>query len=265
VIAELELDGARLRCDLSRPLDLSLAVSFDDSSARAFSLPRAEQAPFRAGAFVGDVREGGSVNCEVLQIAPHGNGTHTECVGHVVAERVSVDDVAPRELMLTRLLSVKPTTLADSGEAYGGACEDGDRVITRAALEPGLPAAERWPAVVVRTGAGDAAFSGANPPYFTDDAARLLREREVEHVLTDLPSLDREDDGGALAAHRIFFGLDAAQTSLDGRAPVARTVTELCRVPDDAGDGRYLLSLGVAPLRSDAAPSRPVLFALEDA
>jgi len=288
VIAEVLLDGpraARLRADLSSPIDLSSPVDFDDGGERAFGLPPATRAPFVAGAFVGDVRQGGSVNCEVLRLSPHGDGTHTEGVGHLLQERVWVDDVAPRALLLARVVTVEPTTLRSSGDAYAGCHADDDRVVTRAAL------AAVWPqgaasALEIRTRApgtavGDArarsklsrselsrsGLASHSPPYLTDDAARLLRERAIDHVLIDLPSLDRDDDGGALSAHRIFFGLLPAQTTLheagdDGAAIRSRTVTELCRVPAHATDGLYLLSLGVAPLFSDAAPSRPLLFEL---
>ena len=265
LFAEVQLGSTRARCDLSSGADLSVPISFDERSARAFHLPAATRAPFTLGDFVGDVAQGGSVNCDVLAIAPHGNGTHTECVGHVVEDRVYVDEAVPRSLVLTRLVTVSPARLEESGERYSGDGDGDDRVITRAGIEDAWPAAGDERAIVLRTGAFVDAFSGTNPPYLTDDAARLLRERGVDHVLVDLPSVDKEDDGGALSAHRIFFGLAPGQRTLAGEMPPARTITELCRVPAGCADGRYLLSLGVAPLLADAAPARPLLFALETA
>ena len=121
-------------------------------------------------------------------------------------------------------------------------------------------------AVVVVTGPGPvrraARFSGTNPPYLTVEAAALLRERGVRHVLVDLPSLDREDDGGLLAAHRAFFdlpvGVGASDVEVDMEPP-PRTVTELIAVDDDVAAGLYALFLQVAPILADAVPSRPLL------
>jgi kynurenine formamidase len=264
VIADVDTGAGTARCDLSRAFDLSVPIYFDERSARAFGLPHASHEPFRAGAFVGDVAQGGSVNCEVLELAPHGNGTHTESVGHVVGDPISVHDVAPRALLHTRVVTVAPARLGDCDETYGGAHADDDLVVTRAALLSAWPGGGGERALVLRTGGFRESYNGTNPPYLTDDAARLLRERAIDHVLVDLPSLDKEDDGGALSAHRVFFGLAPDQKALNHQTLPPRTITELCHVPAECADGRYLLSLGVAPFVTDAAPARPLLFALED-
>lgn len=83
-----------------------------------------------------------------------------------------------------------------------------------------------------------------------------LVERGVKHILVDLPSVDREVDGGQLEAHHVFWGLPN-----DPRTGC--TITELVYVPQNASDGLYLLHLGVAPFMNDASPCRPVLFPLE--
>jgi hypothetical protein len=89
--------------------------------------------------------------------------------------------------------------------------------------------------------------------------------RDVASLVVDLPSLDRADDGGTLAAHRVFWGLppgarDARQAQR-GRA----LVTELAYVPESAPDGLYLLELHVPAFGADAAPSRPVLYPVTEA
>lgn len=43
--------------------------------------------------------------------------------------------------------------------------------------------------------------------YFSQDAMCYINALEVKHLLVDLPSVDRENDGGRLAAHRIFWNL----------------------------------------------------------
>ena len=66
---------------------------------------RRRRGRLRAGSFVGDTRAGGSCNCEILTLAPHCNGTHTECVGHVTDDRVAVSERVPGGLQLARLVT----------------------------------------------------------------------------------------------------------------------------------------------------------------
>ena len=81
-----------MRVDLDQPLDLSIPYDFAGEQPSHFDAPRASATALHAGSFVGDVRLGGSCNCEELRLIPHCNGTHTECVGHVTSERVSVHE-----------------------------------------------------------------------------------------------------------------------------------------------------------------------------
>jgi hypothetical protein len=72
-----------------------------------------------------------------------------------------------------------------------------------------------------------------------------------------------QDDGGALLAHRAFWGLPSRGEPLPEGAPLShRTITELCYIDNAVPDGVYLLNLGVSPIAMDAAPSRPLLFPL---
>jgi kynurenine formamidase len=122
-------------------------------------------------------------------------------------------------------------------------------------------------ALVVRTrpnGAGKRAhdYSAETPPYLTREAAALLVERGIEHLIVDLPSVDRARDEGRLTAHRTFFGLPAGAVDLAQARRPAATITELAFVPEEVRDGAYLLELQVPALGGDAVPSRPLLYAL---
>jgi arylformamidase len=107
-------------------------------------------------------------------------------------------------------------------------------------------------------------YSGQNAPYLSRPAAQLLVERGIEHLVIDLPSIDREHDEGRLTAHRIFFGIPPGATQLKSVARAQATVTELAYVPDCVRDGPYLLELQVPALSGDAVPSRPLLYALQE-
>ena len=106
-------------------------------------------------------------------------------------------------------------------------------------------------------------YRGHPPPYLSREAAQLLVERGIEHLVIDVPSLDRAHDEGRLSAHRTFFGLPRGTTALAGVTRPHATVTELAFVPDTLADGAYLLELQIPALGGDAVPSRPLLYALE--
>jgi hypothetical protein len=105
-------------------------------------------------------------------------------------------------------------------------------------------------------------YSDSTPPYLSREAAELLIERGIEHLVVDLPSIDRAHDEGRLTAHRIFFGLPPRSTALAQATRPRATVTELAYIPDAAPDGPYLLELQVPALGGDAVPSRPLLYRL---
>ncbi len=108
-------------------------------------------------------------------------------------------------------------------------------------------------------------YSDSTPPYLSREAANLLVERGIEHLVVDLPSIDRSHDEGRLTAHRIFFGLPPGSTELAQATRARATVTELAYIPDAVTDGLYLLELQVPALGGDAVPSRPLLYALSRA
>jgi kynurenine formamidase len=101
-------------------------------------------------------------------------------------------------------------------------------------------------------------YSNANAPFFSPEALTHLRKLGIKHLLTDLPSVDREEDGGSLLAHRAFW-----YSGFEDDAGC--TITEFIYVPDQVTDGLYLLNLQVAPFENDASPSKPVLYALQPA
>jgi kynurenine formamidase len=123
-----------------------------------------------------------------------------------------------------------------------------------------------YEALVLSTQVGDVSIRDwrqTNPPAIEPEALGWLAAKGVRHLLVDLPSVDPEEDGGALAAHRAFWGLPAQSTNWsDARYPKA-SITELIQVPQNCADGCYELRLTLAPMQGDAVPSRPILFPLE--
>ena len=117
-------------------------------------------------------------------------------------------------------------------------------------------------ALIIRTKPNDHSkmqrqYSGTNFPYLTMGAMQRIVDAGVQHLLIDLPSVDREEDGGALAAHHLFWNVPAEPN-------FQKTITELIYVPNEISDGNYILNLQVSNFANDAAPSRPMLFDLTE-
>lgn len=252
-------------------IDISIPLDFHGDQPSHFGAPPASATALESDGFTGDTREGGSCNCEVLTITPHCNGTHTECIGHITAERISVSSLALDPLISTALVSVEAVPAEDSGETSEPPAEKGDRFVTAAGLGLALQRLHGVPvdALLIRTIPNGADKTSRNyseppiPPYLSHEAASLLVSWDIKHLLTDLPSIDRSHDQGRLAGHRLFWGLEPEEQNADNARRPEATITEMVYVPDEVADGLYALSLQIAPFVTDAAPSRPVLYPLE--
>jgi arylformamidase len=263
------LDDCEVLIDLTQPVVLAIEQRFASDQPRHFGAPPASSKAYVAPGFSGAVQTGASCNCSVISLIPHCNGTHTECVGHLTGEPVAAHAVIPFGLIPAVLLSVASVEATRSSESTIPTPQDGDRLITRAALHAAWPAALPFTprALIIRTlPNGDDKltrdYSAETAPYLTREAAKLLVSAGIEHLVVDVPSLDRSHDEGRLTVHRVFFGLPPdSQTLAAARRPQA-TVTELAFVPNTLADGPYLLELQSPALGGDAVPSRPLLYRL---
>ena len=240
---------------LGRAIDLALPLDFHGPQPNAYGAPPAQTRPYSGGGFTLDTRQGGSCNCEVIEFTPHCNGTHTEGVGHLTRERFPLSAVLPDPFFPCSVVSVEP----QGREILPGALEQ-----AAAGLAPGFR-----DALVLRTlpngpDKKTRRWEDATTPYLTPEAVALIRALGVNHLLVDLPSLDPLADGGRLAAHRVFWGLPPGSQEVPTGTARLRTVTEMIFVPDDVPDDRYLLSLQIPRFVTDAAPSRPLLFFLDE-
>jgi len=251
VKARLLLDGREVEVNLSRPIEIALHLNFDAAQPRHFGAPAATTQAFAVPGFSGSVAAGASCNCNVITLIPHCNGTHTECVGHLTTDPVDVWRLAPKGLIPAVLISIEPTDA--TRESTDPTPQPGDKLITRTALEGHWPRNFQPRAVVIRTGSGPG-------PYLSREAAEFLVARGIEHLVVDLPSIDRAHDEGRLTAHRVFFGLPRGATTSTVATRAHTTVTEFAYIPADVTDGPYLLEIQVPAISGDAVPSRPLLY-----
>ncbi|HKL02358.1 MAG TPA: cyclase family protein [Cryomorphaceae bacterium] len=251
---ELKQNGELFAADLSKPLDISIPLS--PGGPRAWYMDPMRIEPVMTERFNGSVEDGGDVNFRNIWFNPHGHGTHTETVGHIDREIVSINKTLQSYFFLCRLITIAPEIHQGADKSY---IKKGDRVITANQIEekvkPGAPEA-----LVVRTLPNTSEkchrnYSNTNSTFFEPEALSYIRRCGVKHFLTDLPSVDREEDGGQLLAHRAFWCGDRP----DDREC---TISEMIYAPDKIADGLYLLNLQIAAFENDASPSKPVLYSL---
>ncbi len=246
---ELTYRDQRYRADLSQPIDIAIPLREGLETVNCFYAPPMETSPVVAGDFIGSTAQGGVVNFLNVKINPHGNGTHTECVGHIAKEPYTINQSLKNFHFFAKILSIYPQKTVS-----------GDRIILQNQLSEALDG-DVPEAVIIRTMPNDELklrtnYSGSNPPYIHHEAIEFLVEQGVQHLLVDLPSVDREEDGGKLLAHRAFWRYpDNVRKNC--------TISELIYVPNFVKDGVYLLNLQIASFEIDVSPSKPVLYKLQ--
>jgi arylformamidase len=247
---ELEYHHQKYTANLDHSTDLSMPLLAGLDTVNCFYAPLVTYEPVRMGDFVGSTAEGGVVNFFNIKINPHGNGTHTECVGHISKERYVIGDCLKKYHFFAKLISVYPQKM-----------DNGDRVVLLERIQEQLQAGE-VEALIIRTLPNDdqkkrTHYSGTNPVYFHPEAIAYMVECGIQHLLIDLPSVDREEDGGQLAAHKAFWQYPSDQVR------TGATITELIYVPDSVQDGNYLLNIQTANFDLDASPSKIIIFPIE--
>ena len=249
MLGSIEFNEKIYKFDFDKPIDISIPITFQENAVNAFYAPKAKAAPLKAGDFIGSVAKCSPVNFFDVQINPHGNGTHTECVGHIAKEQFSINKNLKKFFAMARLLTIEPEEQ-----------ESGDLVVTLEQVKDTLGNDWSFEALILRTLPNTDAkltrqYSGTNPPYLSTELLAYLAEKELKHLLLDLPSVDREEDGGKLAGHKAFW-------QYPENPRMDATITEMIYVPNEIEDGLYLLNLQICSFELDAAPSKPVLYKL---
>jgi kynurenine formamidase len=248
MLATLVLGGKKCQIDLSKPLDISIPLRHGEGNPTAWYQGPPTITPNQTDGYVGSVAQGGAVNFNDITFNPHAHGTHTECLGHITDKVFSVNQCLQRYFFKGLLVTVAPEKQGD------------DWVISKEQLRYVL-GRKKPEALIIRTlpNTNDKLsqhYSHSNPPYILEEAMTYLVQQGIQHLLVDLPSVDKEKDGGALLAHKAFWQIHEAPRK-------QATLTELIFVPNTIADGTYVLNLQVAPFENDASPSRPVLYGFE--
>lgn len=243
--AKIETNSKIYQIDLKQPIDISIPLRSSKSNVNAWYLEEPKIEPVTADDWVGSVAEGSAVNFNSIWFNPHSHGTHTECAGHITEKVHSINQNLNQFFFLAEVITIPPQK------------QDGDFVISKKQLQYALGNKKRE-AVVIRTIPNTREkltkqYSHTNPPYLLEEAAIYLKEKNVKHLLIDLPSVDRESDEGRLLSHNAFW-------NTSGKLRLDATITEFIFVPNTVEDGTYFLNLQIAPFENDASPSKPILY-----
>ena len=179
-----------LQIDLSNPLDISIPLTNNEQNPIAWYQNTPEIAPVTMGDWIGKVSEGkSSTNFNNIFFNPHAHGTHTECLGHITRDFYSINQCLKQFFFTAELISVEPNLIGE------------DLIITKEQIEEKLHCKVSTEAIIIRTLPNPESkkhlnYSNSNPPYLEEAAAIYIREKGIQHLLIDLPSVDKEHDEG---------------------------------------------------------------------
>ena len=237
--------------DTNLPLDISIPLSNTSENPRAWHVDPPVFEPVMENGFVGSVAKGGRVNFRNIFFNPHGHGTHTECLGHITTEVFSVNNSLKSYFFKVEVITLEPSIQLNDYD------QKEDRIILKEDLIQALKG-KNCEALVLRSLPNDNQkkqlnYTQTNPAYMHVDCVDVLNQFGIKHLLLDLPSVDREEDGGELVFHHAFW-------QVPENPQFDKTITELIYVNDSILDGSYILEMQIAPFENDASPSRPVLY-----
>lgn len=247
--------------ETSEGIDISIPLAATVDSVRAWYCDPIKIEPVITENFIGDVNKGGSVNFRNIFLNPHGNGTHTECVGHISKENFTLNKCLKEFHFYALVISVFPEKIVNQK------FQTNDLIITKDLLKTAVNKLDQnkvksCKALAIRTLPNEENkkhlnYTETNPPYLTEDAVNYMLDLGIDHLIMDLPSVDREIDNGELKAHHLFWNYPA-------NPQLHKTITEMAYIPDAVADGVYFLNIQITSLENDASPSKLVLYKIKE-
>ncbi|MDI1232891.1 MAG: cyclase family protein [bacterium] len=239
-----EVSGVNYTVQTEKFFDISIGIK-KQNNVNCYHLDEPSFSYFENEYFVGSLKKGGSVNCEKVSFYAHASGTHTECALHVLDANFTMLDLQVPILQLGKVITIQPKK---NGE---------DQLIDEEVLAQ-LTNTEQATALVVRTLPNQNfkkhfKYAGTNPPFFTVNGIRKIKDLGFKHLLTDLPSIDKEQDGGLLAAHKQWFTTNHAPD-------IERTITEFIYTDNAIVDGLFGVAMRIPKIETDAVPSSVLIY-----
>lgn len=243
--------------ETNQGIDLSIPLRNGDENVNAWYCSPVRIEPVKTDHFIGDINQGGVVNFKNIFLNPHGNGTHTECVGHISKEEFTINNCLKEFHFFGKVISVNVKTRWNEAFQKDDQCID---------VEEMREKTKEWngeKVLIIRTLPNDETkrsrhYSATNPPYFTSEAINFIIELGIDHLMVDLPSIDREQDNGALIGHHTFWNYPTLPQT-------HKTISELLYIPQQLPDDRYFVNIQIMSIESDASPSKILVYPILNA
>lgn len=258
-IARINIDNKNYQIDLNKFYDLSIPINTNKKNPQFY-----DEKPIKISYYkdqnnkVWNIRKGASCNVPIINLNIHCGSTHSECRSHITKEDLYISEVIKDFFIPCALISVRPKR--DIGkDTYHHRIDSSDLIITKKMLKDKLNIFKAYniKALILRT-LPNGNDIGANKdynqknPFFSNESIKYLKSLGIKHLVVDLPSIDRLDDGGSLGNHKIFWDLKEEGND--------NTITEFAIIKNQIEDDFYLLSLNILNMNLDASPSRPLIY-----
>jgi len=269
VIISIFHNKKNYRVDINNSFDISIPYEFNGAQPNFYDVREGQLEYLQSGGTVYSVAKGGGCNVPEVSLNIHCTGTHTEYVGHLLENPGDVGMLLKNVMIPAVLITVDPNSFGNSRESYHCDVEEDEQVISKESIQNEFRKWEEYQpqALVIRTTPNSEQkishrFTQHTPPFFTNDALRFITNIDIQHLIVDLPSIDRIEDNGILGNHRIFWG-SCNNVKGEINPESTDTITELAFIEDDILDGFYFLNIQLPHFVCDAAPSRPILIKVD--
>ena len=242
----------------------------------AFHLPKLSTSPFEvSGVFIGDVEQGGSCNVDILHLSPH-KLTHLQTETHIISEGTNISDLGLIEgfalvVDLSGWMGLeKDETLDSNGRKSTNSISVAQlQYAVDEAIGQVLSPEQRFNLLAIKTRLSldreDTDYTGRDPLHLEPEVAQFIHDyheivgnpgRQIQTLILDLPSIDREDDGGLLLAHRNYFGIKDGKSQGEKRSLVEFAYLRGLET------GLYYCQIHPYPIQTNAIIVNPVFYPL---
>lgn len=249
IFTSINYNGKTYDLRESQGLDLSIKNSFDDKNPTFFYSDQPSLKIVQSDNFIGNIFKGGSCNVNIATVDIHCTGTHTECAGHIRDIEEKIVDFCPRGFIPSRLITVEPKNISDTSDTYHAQTVS-DLVISKESIKEKVK--DKIDSLIIRTLPNSnfklsRNYDESPAPFFTSEAIEYINELSIQHLLVDVPSIDKANDNGLLGNHHSFF-------------KKGKTISELLYIDNSIKDSFGFLQIQIPNWNLDAAPSRPIFY-----
>ena len=261
MIIHIEYNNKKFIIDTDNYADISIPFDFKGNQPNFYNVNKASIEYLKIDKKVLSVKSGSNINVHNIEMNIHCNGTHTECISHILDNDRSIYSCINNIFIPAELISIKPKLFNKTNDSYHVNVNNDEYVIDSKSINSFN--IENIQSMIIRTMPNKISkkyynYSKNTAPFLTNDAIDLIKSINVEHLVVDLPSIDKKDDNGILGNHRIFWGKDTNLDNLNCNSK--KTITELAYISNEIKDGFYFLSIQIPRFKLDAAPSRCLLY-----